>query len=172
MVWRRIHAQRMRGRAFQPRFRFQQVVASWLGGLLAITALGLISTWSHYPLVVAPFGASTVLLFGHPGSPLAQPRNIVLGNTVAAAWSVGCVTWFGTAPWVMGLAVGGTIALGQLLRCLHPPAGAVALLAVLLEARPGFVLMPVFTGSLLLTLMAVLFSRLRPDPLPYPHHWC
>lgn len=75
------------------------------------TALGLISTWSHYPLVVAPFGASTVLLFGHPNSPLAQPRNIVLGNTLAAA---------------------------------------VALLGVLLQDKPSFVLMPVLSGSVLL----------------------
>jgi CBS-domain-containing membrane protein len=46
----------------------------------------------------------------------------------------------------MGLAVGVTIALGQLLRCLHPPAGAVALLGVM-------------------------FSRVRPGDDPYPNHW-
>lgn len=171
MVWRRIHAERLRGRAYQPRFATQHVLASWIGALLAITALGLISAWSHYPLVVAPFGASSVLLFGHPSSPLAQPRNIVLGNTVAAVVSVVCVALLGHAPWVMGLAVGGTIALGQVLRCLHPPAGAVALLGVLLQAKPTFVLVPVLSGSLLLTLMAVLFSRMRPAAEPYPHHW-
>lgn len=171
MVWGRIQAQRMRGRAYQPRFARHDVLASWLGGLLAITSLGLISTWSHYPFVVAPFGASTVLLFGHPGSPLAQPRNIVLGNTLAAVVSVLCVASMGSNPLAMGLAVGITIALGQLLRCLHPPAGAVALLGVLLKAQPVFVLLPMLSGSLLLTLMAVLFSRLRRGETPYPHHW-
>jgi CBS-domain-containing membrane protein len=171
MVWQRLQAERARGRAYQPRFHQHEVIASWLGGLLAITALGLISSWSHYPLVVAPFGASTVLLFGHPGSPLAQPRNIVMGNTLAAAVSVSCVALLGTGAWVMGLAVGLTIALGQRLRCLHPPAGAVALLGVLLAARPGFVLMPVLSGSLLLTAMAVLFSRLRRGGERYPRHW-
>lgn len=171
MVKRWIHAERSRGRAFQPRFSRREVVGSWLGGLLAISALGGISAWSHYGLVVAPFGASTVLLFGHPHSPLAQPRNIVMGNTLAAAVSVACVAGLGTAPWVMGLAVGVTIALGQALRCLHPPAGAVALLGVLLRARVGFVVMPVLIGSLLLTAMAALFSRLKGDVRPYPHHW-
>jgi CBS-domain-containing membrane protein len=172
MVWRRIQAERSRGRAYQPRFAARDVVISWLGGLLAITALAVISAWSHYPLVVAPFGASTVLLFGYPSSPLAQPRNIILGNTLAAMVSVACVTLIGTAPWSMGLAMGLTIALGQQLRCLHPPAGAVALLGVLLKARPGFVLMPMLAGSLLLTLLAVLFSRLHRAKEPYPHHWC
>jgi CBS-domain-containing membrane protein len=171
MIWGRVQAQRARGRAYQPGFGHRQVVASWLGGLLAITVLGLISSWSHYALVVAPFGASTVLLFGHPASPLAQPRNIVLGNTLAAAVSVFCVMALGTAPWVMGLAVGATIAIGQLLRCLHPPAGAVALLGVLLQAHPSFVVVPVFSGSLLLTALAVLFHRLQRSPIPYPHHW-
>jgi CBS-domain-containing membrane protein len=137
MVLRWIYNQRARGRAFQPRFARREMLGSWLGGLLAITALGVISAWSHYGLVVAPFGASTVLLFGHRRSPLAQPRNIVLGNTLAALVSVVCV----------------------------------ALLGVLLRARAGFVVMPVLIGSLLLTGMATLFSRLKGDPEPYPHHW-
>lgn len=171
MVWGKVQAQRARGRAYQPSFGQRHVVASWLGALLAITVLGLISSWSHYALVVAPFGASCVLLFGHPESPLAQPRNIVLGNTLAALVSVLCVMAFGTAPWVMGLAVGVTIALGQLWRCLHPPAGAVALLGVLLEAKPSYVLMPVLLGSVLLTMLAVLFHRLQRSPMTYPQHW-
>ncbi len=163
--------QRQRGRRYQPTFVTNQVIRAWLGALIAITLLGLLSAWSHYPLIAAPLGASTVLLFGHPESPLAQPRNLVAGNTLAALISVGCVLLFGTAPWVMGLAVGLTITSGQMLRCLHPPAGAVALLGVLLGARPSFVLMPVLAGSLLLLLMAVAFSQLIPASSPYPHHW-
>lgn len=170
-VWRHLQAERQRGRAFQPRFARRDVLLSWAGELVAITALALISSWSRYPLVVAPFGASTVLLFGYPSSPLAQPRNIVLGNTLAAGVSVLCVAALGDTPLAMGLAVGLSIALGQMMRCLHPPAGAVALLGVLLQAKPAFVLMPMLAGSLLLTLMAVLFSRLGRSGEPYPHHW-
>lgn len=162
---------RERGRAFQPRFHGQHILASWLGGLLAISALALLSRWSGYGLVVAPFGASTVLLFGHPASPLAQPRNLVLGNGVAALAAVLCVQVLGSTPLAMGLAVGLAIAAGQRLRCLHPPAGAVALLGVLLQARPSYVLMPVLLGSLLLLLFAVLFHRLMPATGAYPHHW-
>lgn len=171
MLWRHLQSERMRGRAFQPRFHRHEVLGAWLGGVLAITGLALISSWSHYPLVVAPFGASTMLLFGAPSSPLAQPRNIVVGNTVAALVSVVCVTSLGDGPWVMGLAVGLSIVLGQVLRCLHPPAGAVALLGVLLKARPVFVLMPILIGSVLLVLMAVLFNRLQRSEIHYPHHW-
>lgn len=171
MVLRRLQAERERGRAFQPRFEHHHIVASWLGALLAISGLGLISSWSHYPLVVAPFGASAVLLFGHPRSPLAQPRNIVGGNVIGALVSVLCVAWLGQGAWVMGLAVAVTIALGQILRCLHPPAGAVALLGVLLHAKPAFVLTPILSGSLLLVAMAVAFHTLQPASGAYPHHW-
>ena len=170
-VHRSIQRERSRGRAFQPRFAPSHVLASWLGGLVAIAGLGLLSLWSGYGLVVAPFGASSVLLFGHPRSPLAQPRNLVLGNTLAAVIAVACVALLGHTPWAMGLAVGLAIATGQLLRCLHPPAGAVALLGVLLGAHPLFVLTPVLSGSVLLVLIAVVFHRMVPATGGYPHHW-
>lgn len=138
---------------------------------MAIAALGLLSAWSGYGLVVAPFGASSVLLFGHPQSPLAQPRNLILGNTIAALLAEVCVATLGRTPWSMGLAVGLAIAAGQRFRCLHPPAGAVALLGVLLGAQPMFALTPVLSGSLLLVLIAVIFHRLVPATGAYPHHW-
>lgn len=69
----RIQAERMRVRADQPRFERHGVLLSWPGGLAAIAALGMISAWSHYLLVVTRFGGSTVLLLGHPSSPVAQP---------------------------------------------------------------------------------------------------
>ena len=45
------------------------------------------------------------------------------------------------------------------------------MLGVLLQAKPLFALLPVFAGSVLLTAMAVLFSRLHGLSEPYPHHW-
>jgi hypothetical protein len=77
MVWRRIQAERLRGRACPPRFDCRQIFLSWAGGL--------ISSWSHYPLVAAPSGASTVLLCGDPTSPLAQPRSSPLTMGLAMA---------------------------------------------------------------------------------------
>lgn len=163
--------QRARGRAYQPQFALGQIALSWIGALLAITVLSLISSWSHYLLLAAPMGASSVLLFGYPLSPLAQPRNIILGNTLAAVISVVLVGLHGPNLLSGGLAVGLTIFLGQWFRCLHPPAGGVALLGVFLQARPGFILFPVASGSIALVAMALVFSRLVRSPRPYPHHW-
>ena len=173
--WRRLavllRRQRRRGRAYQPRFQAHQVGVTWLGALAAISLLSLLSAWSGKLLIAAPLGASSVLLFGYPASPLAQPRNIVLGNTLGALLAVTAVALGGRGPLVIALVVGLTILLGQLLRCLHPPAGGLAFLGVFLGAKLPFVVFPVLSGSLLMVLLAWAFSRWVRGALPYPHHW-
>ncbi|MFO7628928.1 MAG: HPP family protein [Prochlorococcaceae cyanobacterium] len=163
--------QRRRGRAYQPRFQRRQLLVTWLGALLALALLGLVGAWSGMVLLAAPLGASSVLLFGYPASPLAQPRNIVLGNLLGSLVSVAAGAWLGRGPFVIALAVGLTVLLGQQLRCLHPPAGGLAFLGVVLGPAPLFVLTPVLSGSLLLVLLAAGFSRWVKGALPYPHHW-
>ena len=58
------------------------MIRSFTGGLIAISCLGILSNLSTYALLIAPFRASTVLWFGAPNSPLAQPRNLNSGNLV------------------------------------------------------------------------------------------
>ena len=158
-----------------------------LGALGALLGLGSAAWLSHHmlaglnPWFIAPMGASAVLLFAVPSSPLAQPWSIVGGNLVAALIGVTC------ARWVPDLALAGALA-GSLaivamfsLRCLHPPSGAVALTAVL--GGPAvrglgyaFVLWPVAIDSLLLLMAALLFNvsarRRYPHraPAPAPTH--
>ena len=69
------------------------------------------------------------------------------------------------------MAVGLAIALGQAFRCLHPPAGAVALLGVLLKASPIFILIPVLFGSLILLGIAFAFHNFQKREQSYPLHW-
>lgn len=163
--------ERRRGRRVQPRFRLAQIGVTSLGGLCAVALLALLSGWSGQVLIVAPLGASSVLLFGYPRSPLAQPRNVVLGNSLGGGLGVGLVTLLGQGPLVLALAVALTILLGQQLRCLHPPAGGIAFLVVFLGVSWHFLLFPVLSGSVLLVLMASAFSRLVPGAMLYPLHW-
>ena len=161
----------VKGRSTQPSFKRWQQFRSFIGGLIAISCLGILTNLSSYSLLIAPFGASTVLLFGAPNSPLAQPRNLVFGNLIGAISAVLCVFFLGASPLACGLAVGLAIALGQAFRCLHPPAGAVALLGVLLKASPIFVLIPVLSGSLILLGIAFSFHRFQKREQSYPLHW-
>jgi CBS-domain-containing membrane protein len=83
---------------------------------MAVALLALLSAWSGHVLIVAPLGASSVLLFGTPLSPLAQPRNVVVGHTLGGLLGVALVALFGQGPLVLLLAVGLAILLAAL-RC-------------------------------------------------------
>src|SRR3978361_1780559 len=65
------------------------------GALSCILATGLLSCAaigdaSALPVMIAPMGASAVLLFAVPASPLAQPWSIIGGNLCAALIGVTC----------------------------------------------------------------------------------
>ena len=117
--------------------------------------------------LVAPLGASAVLVFALPASPLAQPWAVIGGNTVSALVGVACVSLIpdpGAAAVAVALAVMAMFAT----RCLHPPGGATALLVVLNQVgNVGFALAPVALDSLLLVVAGILYNSLTGRP--YPH---
>ena len=141
-------------------------------GLLGTQALALQWLGAADPWFIAPMGAAAVLLFAVPASPLAQPWSVVVGNTVAALVGVSCYQWLGATP--VAAALAGGIAIGAMLtlRCLHPPAGAVAVTAVLggpaiHHLGYGFALQLVPIDAALLLLTAIGFNNLAGRR--YPH---
>ena len=44
--------------------------------------------------LIAPFGASAVLVYAVPNSPLAQPWSVVMGNTLSALVALAVITAF------------------------------------------------------------------------------
>jgi CBS domain-containing membrane protein len=144
-----------------------------LGALLGVLFTGLlcrslVSPASALPWLMAPLGASTVLVFGVPASPLAQPWAVVAGNTFSALAGIACVHLLGGGPLAGAAAVSLAIALMFALRCLHPPGGACALLMVVGGVQdPQFALFPVFTNSLLLVTAGIAYNRATGRR--YPH---
>lgn len=148
-----------------------------MGALIGLLGTGLLAHYLYgpivqMPLIVAPFGASAVLLFAVPASPLAQPWAVLGGNILSAIVGV-TVANLGLDQLVAAsIAIGASISAMALLRCLHPPGGAVALTAVLggpaiLSGGYLFALAPVGLGTLLLVAMAWLFHRVSGHS--YPH---
>jgi hypothetical protein len=156
--------------SFQPRFSVTQILVSYLGSFIGIGALAYLSIASGYPVIAAPFGAAAVLVFAVPNSPLAQPRNLILGNLIGAIISVLMVFLFGSEPWVMALSVATAIKIMQLTKTLHPPGGAVALVGVLSQATWSFILTPVLVGSIILLFCTFAFNNVMPDR-SYPRYW-
>ncbi|KAK4183972.1 HPP family-domain-containing protein [Podospora australis] len=130
------------------------------------------------PVIIGSFGAAAVLDFYAIESPLAQPRNAILGQLLSAITGVimhklfslssnfESVRWLGgalscaTATMVMALT--GTV---------HPPAGATALMIVADEdvSRLGwFVLCPVLLGCGLMLVIALLVNNIQRR---FPFYW-
>jgi len=127
---------------------------------------------SDLPAIVAPMGASAVLLFSVPSSPLAQPWPTIGGNIISALVGVAVVHLVPDTFVAAGVAVGTAILVMSLLRCLHPPGGAAALTAVIggssvHAAGYGFALVPVGLNAIALVLLAMLFHRVTGRS--YPH---
>jgi CBS domain-containing membrane protein len=160
-----------------PREQLRAAAGACLGILLT-AALGhwlLVEQGGGALFLVAPIGASSVLLFGLPASPLAQPWSVIGGNVVSALVGAACVRWLGgvlpLAP-LAGVACCLAIVAMFALRCLHPPGGAAALTAVIggpvvHAAGFEFGLVTVLADSLLLVGAALLYNNLTGRR--YPH---
>jgi len=137
----------------------------------AITALLLGANHAALPLLVAPVGASAVLVFAVPASPLAQPWPVIGGDLISALVGLAAGHLIGT-PWLAGaLAVGTAIAAMSLARCLHPPGGACALLCALGASGPDHwgsaVMFAIAANVLSLALFGWLYNNLTGHPWPH-----
>lgn len=159
-----------------PRIPPREILRIFVGALIGIGLTGLMTSLmvpgSVLPFLIPPLGASAVLLFGVPASPLAQPWSIIGGNMISAAVGVTVALLVPNLFLAAALAVSLAIVAMILCRCLHPPGGAMALTAVLgapaiHEAGYHFVLMPAGLNSLLLLVAALLYNNLTGHR--YPH---
>lgn len=116
-------------RGFRPQsltYRPADYLRGGLGSLLGLLA----AAWSaHYfnlgpetvPFIVAPMGASAVLLFAAPASPLAQPWSVVGGNIISSLIGVAAARLIPDTAVAAACAVAVAIVVMCALRCLHPP---------------------------------------------------
>lgn len=142
------------------------------GALLAIAATMAFSFYflgsEGAAMLVASMGASAVLLFAVPHGSLSQPWPLVGGNLVSALVGVTCAKLVAN-PFVAGpLAVSLAIFAMHYLRCIHPPGGATALVAVV--GGPAvqtlgyqYALTPVLLNVAIMLLAALAFN--------YPFGW-
>ncbi|MFN4228872.1 HPP family protein [Parvibaculum sp.] len=142
---------------------------------LAVAGLFILSPQADLELglyLIAPFGASAVLLFAVPNSPLAQPWSAIVGNTIAALVGVTICLNIPDPALRIALAVGFTVALIGFARAVHPPAGAVAMTAAMnpeaiAELGYWFALMPVALGTFVLVAAATAYAHLTGRRYPF-----
>lgn len=148
--------------------RVRSGFGAFIGLMLVLTTakylgeLGGIDEW-----LMASLGASALLVFVLPGSPMAQPWAVIAGNTLSALVGI-CIAHLVGEPLIaMPLAASLSILGMFFLRCLHPPAAAVSLIVVLghvLHFRYAF--FPVMVDSILLVMAGAAYSNLTGKRYP------
>ena len=111
--------------------------------------------------VMASLGASALLIFVLPSSPMAQPWAVIGGNVTSALIGITFNYFIDNPLLALPIAASSAIMGMYLLRCLHPPAAAVALIAVLghiVTYRYAF--FPVMVDSMALCLAAMVYNTL------------
>jgi CBS-domain-containing membrane protein len=162
---------KMRGGAALPvRASVTHMVTSWLGGCVAIGVVAYLAAVSQATLMLGSFGATCVLVFGFPESPFSQPRNVIAGHFLSSLVGLVFVALLGVHWWSMALAAGTAMALMQLTRTVHPPAGSNPVIVMLTAPGWDFLLTPTLLGALLLVLVAVVFNNVAKERA-YPNYW-
>ena len=143
-------------------------VAAFVSILIVAAVSAFFLSGKDVPIMAASMGASAVLLFAVPHSRFSQPWPFVGGHLVSALVGVTCAQWI--PDQVVAVAVASALALGLMLylRCLHPPGGAAAVVAVIGGSEIqslgyAFVLMPVALNVVLMLLIALLLNNLLPN---------
>jgi CBS domain-containing membrane protein len=148
--------------------RIRSVFGAFIGLMLVLTLakyLGEISGLDEW--LMASLGASALLVFALPQSPMAQPWAVIAGNTLSALVGISVIHLVGEPLIAMPLAASLSILGMFVLRCLHPPAAAVALIVVLghvMHYRYAF--FPVMIDSVLLVLAGAVYSNLTGKRYP------
>ncbi|NBF08083.1 HPP family protein [Pseudomonas sp. Fl4BN1] len=109
--------------------------------------------------LIGPLGASAVLLFAVSSGALAQPWSILGGYLCAGVVALSVAHVLGRTLGSACLAAGMALVLMCWLRCLHPPAGALALTLVLADPA-SMALEWRELGPVMLAAASLLFSAL------------
>ncbi|MGW5522524.1 HPP family protein [Gordonia sp. NPDC003950] len=155
----------------------REALRAGVGAVLGLTVAGAVLVTSGVSptlgfFLIAPFGATTVLVFAAPNSPLAQPWPTVVGSSLSALVGVAITLLVDPVVPRVALAVGLAIAVMIVCRAVHPPAGAVAMSAALApdtihQIGYEFALAPVALGCGLLVVVAAVYGRLTGRPYPF-----
>ncbi|MFZ3052500.1 MAG: HPP family protein [Sulfuricurvum sp.] len=143
--------------------RFSNLIESIIAGIgafIGLSLIGLIAQKADTMMIIAPFGATAVLLFSAPNSPFSKSWNIFGGYFIATLLgSIILVYTNGGWLWI-GTGLGITIMLMHLTKTIHPPAGA-NFLIVTQGHLTFYLLEPLFIGLIALIIIAISIDKIK-----------
>ncbi len=144
------------------------ILGAFIGTLIASFFSNMILAAEDMPMILASTGASAILIFSLPFSPVSQPWNLVGGHLVSAAVGVSCYFLVSNELLAASLSVPLAMLFMHYLRCMHPPGGATAITAVIGGANVhalgyAFIIVPVFVNSIILLSIAMAIATFRDE---------
>lgn len=143
------------------RERWISALAGLIGILLMQAILAVMPAGPGVSYLLAPLGASTVILFALPHSPLAQPWSLAGGLFLSAVIGALCGLWITPAWLAIGVALGVSIWLTALLRCIHPPGGAMAVVFAI-GVQQGMTLSTALLNAVAALMAVLVVNNLMP----------
>jgi len=165
--------------------RNSEVLISFIGAFVGTLAASFFSASileaEQIHMVLASTGATAMLIFGLPHSPVSQPWNIVAGHVLSAVVGVSCYMLVPNELLASSLAIPLAMVVMFFFNCMHPPGGATAITAVIggtqvHELGYAFVVVPVFFNAIILLSIAMAVGTFREKnpfeitPLPERDH--
>lgn len=150
---------------------WKEHAASVVGGLLGMTLVAVVTTQAlgltGAAALVGSIAASAVLVFAAPLAAFSQPWPVVGGHLISAVVGLACASLLGRTPYTAALAVALAIGAMSLCRCIHPPGGATAFVAVaggpaVAALGWSFLWHPVLVDVAVLLVVAVVFNNVVP----------
>lgn len=145
--------------------RWRSSLAGLFGMLLIQGVLTVAPVAPAYHHLLAPLGASSVILFALPHSPLGQPWSTAGGLLLSGLIGLLCGHWISPNWLAVACALGMSIWLMAKLRCIHPPGGAMAIVFASLTPDGSE------AGIILLNIGAALFAALAINSLLPGRRW-
>lgn len=135
-------------------------IIAGVGALIGLSFIGVIAQSAQTMMLIAPFGATAVLLFSAPNSPFSKPLNVFGGyfiSTLAGA----IVLTYTSAQWLpVAIGLGLVIMLMHGFKVIHPPAGANFLIVTQGQLTLA-ILEPLIIGLITLVIVAMSVQRIR-----------
>lgn len=146
-----------------------------MGVALGLLITGVLSRWwggaGSGMWMVSSLGASAVLLFGMPASPMAQPWPVLVGTVLSALVGAGMQALVADTAIACALAVGVSVMLMVPLRCMHPPGAGFAAYVVLEHINGvSLVVFPILFNIVALLVCAVIYNAITGRRYPHPQH--
>ncbi|MDP3267064.1 MAG: HPP family protein [Sulfuricurvum sp.] len=135
-------------------------IIAGVGALIGLSFIGVIAQSANTMMLIAPFGATAVLLFSAPNSPFSHPWNVFGGYFISTVIGSIVLTYTSVGWLPIGIGLGLVIMLMHGFKVIHPPAGANFLIVT--QGHLSLYLMePLIIGLITLVIVAMSVQRIK-----------